>query len=261
MPMSARHYLCYTYLIGWSNLDIWYYGVRYAQVKRKQDYDLWVDYFTHSKPVKHMRAFVGEPDVIHYDKIFDSIDEARKYEYKVLQEHKVTKSKNWLNKHDGKSPNNKGRKRSNKFKQKLSKTRKGMKPSTETIEKIKNSLKGKRTGKNNPMYGKIGKNNHNYGKKLTKEHKEKISKIHKGKILSKETKEKMKHSHMGEKNHWYGKIHSKETKEKMRLKSKRIKVKINGIIYESLTHAAKELNVTKQCINYWIKKGKAVRLN
>ena len=100
--MSANKYLSYTYLIGWSNLDLWYYGVRWRNIrlKRTPEEDLWIYYFTHSKPVKHMRAFIGEPDVIHIDKTFNSIDKARKYESKVLIEHNAKKSPHWLNKHD-----------------------------------------------------------------------------------------------------------------------------------------------------------------
>ena len=102
--MMEQKYLCYTYLIGWSKMNLWYYGVRYAQTKRKRDYDLWTDYFTHSIPVKHMRVFIGEPDVIHYDKTFDSIDKAKAYENKVLQEHDCKNSILWLNKNDVPAP-------------------------------------------------------------------------------------------------------------------------------------------------------------
>lgn len=44
---------CYTYLIGWSEYDIWYYGVRYA--KGCNPADLWVKYFTSSKFVREFR--------------------------------------------------------------------------------------------------------------------------------------------------------------------------------------------------------------
>ena len=150
----------YTYLIGWSNLDLWYYGVRYAQTNRKRDYDLWTDYFTHSKPVKHMRAFIGEPDVIHYDKIFDSIDEARKYESKALTEHNAKESIHWLNKHDKLSPPSMignengmyGREHSKESINKIKESKKNI--SSFTIEKYKKANKGK----NNPNYGKAAPN-------------------------------------------------------------------------------------------------------
>ena len=40
----------YTYIIGWSSLNKWYYGVRYA--KNCKPEDLWKTYFTSSKHVK-----------------------------------------------------------------------------------------------------------------------------------------------------------------------------------------------------------------
>ena len=143
--MSARQYLCYTYLIGWSNLDLWYYGVRYAQTNRKQDYDLWVDYFTHSKPVKHMRAFIGEPDVIHYDKIFMTEQDARKYESKVLIEHNCKNSSYWLNKHDKLAPpimngNNNGMY--------------GREQKESSKQKMRLAKKDIYLGNNNPFFGK-----------------------------------------------------------------------------------------------------------
>ena len=244
--MSANKYLSYVYLIGWSKLDLWYYGVRYAQVKRRQDYDLWIDYFTHSGPVKHMRAFIGEPDIIHYDKIFDSKKEAIEYENKVLQEHNCKNSNHWLNKHDSLAP-----------------------PINPMI------------GKNNPMYGVPSPNRKKtkienksfdlikdacvyfdvvpstiyrwkkYGKPTREETSEKISKANKGKML-------------GKNNHMYGKKRTKEEKDQISksLKGKpaihkRKRIEINNIIYESVTIASNKLNVCRGTIYNWIKNGKA----
>lgn len=58
----------YTYLIGWSNLNKYYYGVRYK--KDCEPNDLWVLYFTSSQEVQEYRAIYGDPDVIQVRKTF-----------------------------------------------------------------------------------------------------------------------------------------------------------------------------------------------
>ena len=92
--MPAQKYLAYTYLIGWSKLDLWYYGLRYENIrlKRTPEEDLWIHYPTSGKLIPETKNKYGKPDVIHIDKTFDSIDEAIDYEYKVLQEHNVRNS-------------------------------------------------------------------------------------------------------------------------------------------------------------------------
>jgi hypothetical protein len=59
-------YIPYTYVIGWSSLQKYYYGVRYA--KNCNPLDLWVSYFTSSKRVAHYREKFGEPDIIQIRK-------------------------------------------------------------------------------------------------------------------------------------------------------------------------------------------------
>lgn len=66
-------YQPYTYLIGWTKQDKWYYGVRYAN-KVSPDLDLWKEYFTSSNYVTEFRNLHGEPDVVTIDKIFDDVD-------------------------------------------------------------------------------------------------------------------------------------------------------------------------------------------
>ena len=73
----------YTYLIGWSNHNKWYYGVRYA--KDCHPIDLWTTYFTSSKSVLEYRNKYGEPDIIEVRKVFDDMTSAIKYETKVLK--------------------------------------------------------------------------------------------------------------------------------------------------------------------------------
>jgi hypothetical protein len=91
----------YTYLIGWTKYDIWYYGVRFA--KNCCPDELWVTYFTSSKYVKAFRKERGEPDIIQIRKIFDDAKSAYLWETKVLKRLKVTNSDRWLNRSDNHS--------------------------------------------------------------------------------------------------------------------------------------------------------------
>lgn len=61
--MSIYPNNCYTYLIGWSHLNIWYYGRRTARNCRPEE--LWVKYFTSSKYVEEFRKIHGEPNLIN----------------------------------------------------------------------------------------------------------------------------------------------------------------------------------------------------
>lgn len=85
----------YTYLVGWSKLDKWYYGVRYA--KRCDSSDLWVEYFTSSKVVKRLRKNYDEPDVIQVRRIFNEPKSAIIWEQKVLRRLNAIRNDKWLN--------------------------------------------------------------------------------------------------------------------------------------------------------------------
>ncbi len=89
--------------------------------------------------------------------------------------------------------------------------------SQETREK----MSGKKTGENNPNYGKRGKDSPNYGRKHKKETKDKIKKSNTGREFSKEHRENISQSKKGENNYWYGREHSQETREKMKKSAKR----------------------------------------
>jgi hypothetical protein len=88
-------YKPYTYVIGWSSIKKYYYGVRYA--KNCNPSDLWVSYFTSSKQVAYYRKQFGEPDIIEIRKTFIDIDTARLWEHKVLKKLKVIDNEKWLN--------------------------------------------------------------------------------------------------------------------------------------------------------------------
>lgn len=86
---------CYTYLVGWSSHNLWYYGVRYAH--NCQPHDLWVTYFTSSKKVKSARVLHGEPDVVQVRRRFKNKNDAVRWEGKVLRRSHAVTSPKWLN--------------------------------------------------------------------------------------------------------------------------------------------------------------------
>lgn len=89
----------YTYLIGWTNLNTWYYGRRTK--KGCHPNELWVKYFTSSRDVKSFRERHGDPDIIEVRKIFtgpDSIHKCSAHEVKIIRRIKAVVNPNWLNK-------------------------------------------------------------------------------------------------------------------------------------------------------------------
>lgn len=88
--------MSYTYLIGWSTYNKFYYGARWAENCVPED--LWKTYFTSSKHVKKFREKYGEPDIVQVRKTFNSVEACRTYEYKVLARLNVLNEDKWLNK-------------------------------------------------------------------------------------------------------------------------------------------------------------------
>lgn len=155
--------------------------------------------------------------------------------------------------------------------------------SKESRKKIGDILHEKYSGKNSKMYGghlseetkhKIGKSNK--GKKRTLEQCKKISESNKGKPGPWKGKKNKKHSKWMKKNNPFkGKIHTEEVKSKIReinsnpkseehkkkiseslkgnIPSNRIKVKINGIIYESLDDASRKTGINYSTLRNRIK--------
>lgn len=88
----------YTYLIGWKNLNKWYYGVRYRPGCNPSE--LMKTYNTSSYYVKELMLIYGKPDVIEIRKIFSNGVDALKWETKVLRRMKVVQNEKWLNQND-----------------------------------------------------------------------------------------------------------------------------------------------------------------
>ena len=153
---SAGDRTPYTYLIGWSKLNIWYYGVRFA--KGCHPSDLWIKYFTSSRIVKRFVLDNGPPDMISIDRVFNSIDDARLYEHRELTNLNAITRNDFLNKSSGLGippmPGYLnpffGKTHSKETRIKISKANKGRIHTDEFCKKISEKL----SGINHPFYGK-----------------------------------------------------------------------------------------------------------
>jgi len=144
-------YQPYTYLIGWTQLDKWYYGCQYGINANPSN--LWKTYFTSSKQVKKLREDFGEPDVIQVRKIFFSKEKTRLWEHNVIRRLQIVKSDKWLNQGNG------GKEFLNHGGYKLSETtkQKHRKPKPDGFgKKISKARKGIRglSGEDHPMFGR-----------------------------------------------------------------------------------------------------------
>ena len=104
----------YTYIIGWTKLNLWYYGCRYSFRNKANPKDFWVTYFSSSKKVKHLRMTEGEPDVLMVRKTFKAssetpddeevqslIDSVLSWERKFLIKIDALNNNLWLNENIG----------------------------------------------------------------------------------------------------------------------------------------------------------------
>jgi group I intron endonuclease len=144
---------------------------------------------------------------------------------------------------------------------------------TEIIEKITRSCRimidGLTPERRKEIFGqKIGEKNGMYGRTHTDEVKKRSSDMHKGntyckgKKASDETKHKMSivaSQRIGDANHFFGKRHSEETKQKLReaktgtVPTNARNVIVEGISYESVTEAGRQIGVCTATIIHRIK--------
>src|ERR1035437_1854940 len=116
----------YTYLIGWSSLDRWYYGCQYRRGVDPQH--LWTTYFTSSSSVKQFRSENGDPDVIEVRRIFKTAQVTRRCEDRVLKRVGAVKSLRWLNKAISGKADNTGKVRTLEQRTRISQAKKGTLP-------------------------------------------------------------------------------------------------------------------------------------
>ena len=183
-------YQPYTYLIGWSDLDRWYYGVRYAQNCHPSDF--WVNYFTSSRHVKEFREEHGEPDVIQIRNVFDTPEKAILWEERVLTRLKAGLSERWLNQKIGW---NGGVPMSDLHRKKISKALTGKPKSDE--HKRKNSLA--RLGSTLKESHKQNISSALKGRSFSAEHRKNLGKCNKGLKRRPETLAKMSDAVKGKK--------------------------------------------------------------
>jgi hypothetical protein len=88
----------YTYLIGWSKQNRFYYGVRFAEGCCPSE--LWETYKTSSKYVKLFAEEYGDPDIIKIRKTFNDKNKARLWETKVLTKMNAINDVRFINKTD-----------------------------------------------------------------------------------------------------------------------------------------------------------------
>ena len=149
--------MAYTYLIGWTQHQKWYYGVRYA--KNSVPTDLWKSYFTSSKHVKAFRKEHGEPDVVEVRKIFQDCDLAREWESKVLRRIKAVSDERFLNQTDNKSISREASLRGLDTQRNMTKH-----PNKGRKNPVVSTLNRKKIGILNPMFGKTGELAHCFGR-------------------------------------------------------------------------------------------------
>lgn len=89
----------YTYLIGWTEQNIYYYGSKYGADADPETF--WKTYFTSSRYVHEAVELYGGPDVIQIRKTFSDPHKALEWEQRVLCRLNVLREDRWLNKNVG----------------------------------------------------------------------------------------------------------------------------------------------------------------
>jgi len=123
------------------------------------------------------------------------------------------------------------------------------------------------------LFGRPGSKNGMWGRIHTDEVKKRISEVHKGNtynlgaVFSAEHRRKISENaskRVGELNPFYGKVHSEETRKRLSelgkardtLPANSRKVKVDNKVYESLTEASRQLNISPALMVYRINSSK-----
>lgn len=210
----------YTYFIGWTKQNKYYYGVQYG-ITCDPD-NLWKTYFTSSDLVKDFRNTYGEPDLVEVRRIFDNVDDAKAWELKVLQRLKVVLREDFLNKNAAPGPPPKivGSTIPVETREKISAALKGKKKTEEHRKKLSEANKGKTSKKKGKTYEEIHGSSateiklklSEAGKKQKQSHEEKTKRIESRKngagwsAHSEETKKKISNSFRGKRMYTNGEV-------------------------------------------------------
>lgn len=84
----------YTYLIGWTKYNKYYYGCQYGRTAHPSN--LWKTYFTSSRYVTELRKQLGEPDVVQIRQTFSTRVRCVRAEKRAVQV--VVKHPHFINK-------------------------------------------------------------------------------------------------------------------------------------------------------------------
>ena len=231
-------YTPYVYLIGWSVLDRYYIGSRYAKDVAHPS-DLWTTYFTSSTAVARYREEYGEPDIVMIRNTFADGKVAHDYETKLLRRLDARNHPRLINSHNNHGNfggRARGYKHTEETKQKMSASAKGKPKSPKQIAKMSARMKGKpahNKGKPSPLKG-----------------------ISKG-PLSEETKAKLSDSLKGKLPWNKGKSHSDETRQKISEQAKGRTSPRKGII---LSDETKNKVSRSKSGTSWITDGKRSKL-
>lgn len=95
MSSSSQKTVPFTYIVGWSDLNLWYYGVRYR--KGCCPSDLMTCYFTSSSIVHDLIRRHGIPDVVSVRRTFTTPKKALIWEQTVLRRLVSKQRDKWIN--------------------------------------------------------------------------------------------------------------------------------------------------------------------
>ena len=228
MSSKSIYTIPYTYLIGWSSLDLYYYGRRTAVGCHPSDF--FETYFTSSIEVESYVSEYGRPDIVQIRRTFTSSEDCCEWECTVLRRLDAKNNFRFLNKTNGDSEwiysgvdavwmNRNGKNR--RVRREHIENYQDMdwaegrsvdwiwikhcdsgKNKRVAVNEVKEYLENgwergrdiRHSGKLNPMYGKT----------LSDEHKQAISKANRGVKKSKEFCEKLSKRVSGENNPFFG---------------------------------------------------------
>lgn len=184
-------YQPYFYVIGWTQLNIFYMGIQYG--KNSHPSNLWSTYFTSSQYVKQFRQTHGEPDLI-WSYPCKNAKEAIDMELRLMGEFDVANSPHWLNKNVGGAivfdltvRKKMSKPKSNEMKQKLSQKKAGQTPTLAHRQALSNAIKNKWLDEK--YRAKVS--NSLKGTKVPEERAKRGGESRKGRVLSPETRAKI----------------------------------------------------------------------
>lgn len=164
----------YTYLIGWTSHNKYYYGVRYAVGCNPNE--LWKTYFTSSKEVKRFVENFGNPNIIQIRKVFSKKEKACEWETKVLKRINAKDRSDFLNLTDNIAISSEAARKGVETQRNMdfhpNKGRKNPNLSKSNSLKVGELNHMFNIGMKHPHYGKRGKEAPNFGKKQSDYQKE-----------------------------------------------------------------------------------------